>query len=196
LASHRRTTMTATASTLNGRPQRKLLSEELDRLDSIIDSLAEGLPAAVAAAAREGTREAVKDAILEIIANPELRAILQGTAPAAESVRVPAEPTVTRPSLWTRIKAKVAAAKAVVSMRVRTAAAAIARTARTLVRSVPMSAVVTVTGAGVLAAAAIHFAPTALTAGLAVVTTAVAAGLFRLGNWFRCSAKTLLASPG
>ncbi|MFO0806198.1 MAG: hypothetical protein U0791_24105 [Gemmataceae bacterium] len=188
--------MTATAATLNGRPQRKLLSEELDRLDSIIDSLAEGLPAAVAAAAREGTRAAVKDAILEILANPELRALLQGTAPAAESVRVPVEPTMTRPSLWTRIKAKVAAAKAVVSIRVCTAAAAIARTARTLVRSVPMSAVVTVTGAGVLAAAAIHFAPTALTAGLAVVTTAVAAGLLRLGNWFRCSAKTLLASPG
>ena len=193
--------MTATAATLNGRPQRKLLSEELDRLDSIIDSLAEGLPAAVAAAAREGTREAVKDAILEIIANPELRALLQGTAPAAKTVSAPGEPSVTRPSLWTRIKAKVAAAKAVVSIRVRAAAAAIARTARTLVRSVralvqsvPMSAVVTVTGASVLAAAAIHFAPTGLTAGLAVATTAVAAGLLRLGTWFRCSAKTLLAS--
>ena len=46
--------MTASTSVINGRPQRKLLSEELDRLDSIVDAIAEGLPAAVAAAAREG----------------------------------------------------------------------------------------------------------------------------------------------
>ncbi|MFO0806444.1 MAG: hypothetical protein U0791_25345 [Gemmataceae bacterium] len=187
--------MTATAAAVNGRPQRKLLSEELDRLDSIIDSLAEGLPVAVAAAAREGTRAAMKDAIIEIIANPELRALLQGGNPAPIPAAAPvAETAVPHPSLWARIKAKIAATKAAVSIRVRAAAATVARTARTLVRSMPVSTVATVTGAGVLVAAAIHFAPTGLTAGLAVVTTAVAAGLLRLGNWFRCSAKTLLAS--
>lgn len=45
--------MTVTAPVANCRPQRKLLSEELDRLDSIVDAIAEGLPAAVAAAARK-----------------------------------------------------------------------------------------------------------------------------------------------
>ena len=55
--------MTAQSTMVNGRPQRKQLSEQLDRLDSIIDGLCDGLPEAVAAAAREGTRVAVKDAI-------------------------------------------------------------------------------------------------------------------------------------
>ncbi|MCE9562625.1 MAG: hypothetical protein K8U57_11300 [Planctomycetes bacterium] len=35
--------MAATA-TMNGKPQRKQLADQLDRLDSIIDALAEGLP--------------------------------------------------------------------------------------------------------------------------------------------------------
>ena len=51
--------MTATA-TMNGKPRRKQLADQLDRLDGIIDALAEGLNGAVADAAREGTRQAVK----------------------------------------------------------------------------------------------------------------------------------------
>ncbi|MCE9561844.1 MAG: hypothetical protein K8U57_07300 [Planctomycetes bacterium] len=58
--------MSAT-STLNGKPQRKQLGDQLDRLDSIIDALAEGLPGAVADACRDGARLAVKDAIIEIL---------------------------------------------------------------------------------------------------------------------------------
>ena len=54
ILNHEGNAMTASTSVINGRPQRKLLSEELDRLDSIVDAIAEGLPAAVAAAAREG----------------------------------------------------------------------------------------------------------------------------------------------
>ena len=65
-----------TETTTNGRPKRKQLSEQLDRLDGIIDVLAEGLNKAVADAAREGTRLAVKDAILEILTNPELRSLI------------------------------------------------------------------------------------------------------------------------
>src|SRR5450432_2066002 len=76
-------TMTATVPTMtNGRAPRKQLSDQLDRLDSIIDGLCDGLPAAVAAAAQEGTRQAVKDAIVEIISNPELRGLMQSFAPA------------------------------------------------------------------------------------------------------------------
>jgi hypothetical protein len=61
--------MSATATMTNGKP-RKQLSEQLDRLDSIIDVLAEGLPGAVTDACREGARAAVKDAIIEIVSTP------------------------------------------------------------------------------------------------------------------------------
>ncbi|QJW94685.1 hypothetical protein [Frigoriglobus tundricola] len=76
--------MTATACT-NGKPQRRQLADQLDRLDAIIDALAEGLNGAVADACREGTRLAVKDAIVEIMTNPQLRAML-----APQAVPVPA----------------------------------------------------------------------------------------------------------
>ena len=74
--------MSATTTT-NGRPQRKQLADQLDRLDAILDCLADGLNQAVADAAREGTRLAVKDAIVEIMTNPDLRALLASHAPAA-----------------------------------------------------------------------------------------------------------------
>ncbi len=106
--------MTPTA-TMNGKPQRKQLADQLDRLDSIIDALAEGLPGAVAEACREGARAAVKDAIIEIVSNPELRAMLAPQhvhvpvmpVPPAEPKPVPPEP---KPSLWSRLKARLAAA--------------------------------------------------------------------------------------
>lgn len=102
-----------TTATANGKPQRKQLSDQLDRLDSIIDALAEGLPGAVADACREGARQAVKDAIIEIVSNPELRALI---APA-QSIAVPVVPAPapapesSKPGLWTRLKAKLAAAR-------------------------------------------------------------------------------------
>lgn len=107
--------MTATA-TMNGKPQRKQLADQLDRLDGIIDALADGLNQAVIDAAREGTRLAVKDAIVEIMTNPELRALLAPARPEPTPAPVPMPPeTVTpepkKPGLWTRIKAKVAAAR-------------------------------------------------------------------------------------
>jgi len=109
--------MTAT-STMNGKPQRKQLADQLDRLDTIIDALADGLNQAVADACREGTRLAVKDAIVEIMTNPELRAMLAPTrpepVPASVAPPEPApapEPEPKKPGLWSRLKAKVAAAR-------------------------------------------------------------------------------------
>ena len=88
---------------------RKQLSDQLDRLDAIIDVLAEGLPEAVAQACREGARQAVKDAVVEILTNPELRALFaalnKGAAPAPTRA----------PGLWSRLKAKVARAKEAVT---------------------------------------------------------------------------------
>jgi hypothetical protein len=72
--------MTATAS--NNRPQRKQLSDQIDRLDSILDGLGGALNGAVAEAAREGMRLALKDALIEIMVDAGLRAKLhQATAP-------------------------------------------------------------------------------------------------------------------
>ena len=86
--------------TTSGKPQRKQLSDQLDRLGGVIDALAEGLNGAVADAAREGTRLAVKDAIVEIMTNPELRALIAPAAPASaptpESASAPA--TVATPT--------------------------------------------------------------------------------------------------
>lgn len=92
--------MTMTA-TMNGRP-RKQLSDQLDRLDDILDVLADALPAAVADAVKEGARQAVKDAVLEVLANPELRALL--ARPVAETI--PSTPP--KVSVWSRMKAKLA----------------------------------------------------------------------------------------
>ena len=105
--------MTATA-TMNGKPQRKQLADQLDRLDGIIDALADGLNQAVADAAREGTRLAVKDAIVEIMTNPELRALLAPARPETTPAPMPPEtvtPEPKMPGTWTRLKAKVAAAR-------------------------------------------------------------------------------------
>lgn len=80
------------ATLTNGKPQRKQLGDQLDRLDGIIDCLADALPAAVADTVRDGARQAVKDAVLELLANPELRSLF--ARPTAE----PPAPTPPTPS--------------------------------------------------------------------------------------------------
>jgi hypothetical protein len=103
-------------TTANGRPQRKQLSDQLDRLDSIIDVLAEGLSQAVTDACREGTRAAVRDVLVEIATNPELRATFASLAPApAAAPNVQAPPAPKGAGLWAALKAKIAAARAAVS---------------------------------------------------------------------------------
>ena len=101
-------------TTLNGKPQRKQLGDQLDRLDSIIDALAEGLPGAVADACRDGARLAVKDAIIEIISNPELRALLSPPPASAPSGPVtPPEPKPMpdpKPGFWKRFTSRAKAA--------------------------------------------------------------------------------------
>jgi hypothetical protein len=65
---------------------RKSLSEQIDRLDKILDGLAEALNGAVADAVTQAVGLAVKEAVqtvlTEVLANPDLRAQLQGTAAA------------------------------------------------------------------------------------------------------------------
>ena len=68
----------------NGTPQRKQLSDQLDRLDGIIDCLADGLTEAVRDAVKVGTATALQQVLLEIVNNPTTRELLRKTlAPEA-----------------------------------------------------------------------------------------------------------------
>ncbi len=172
--------MTATATT-NGRP-RKQLSEQLDRMDSIIDALAEALPEAVADACREGARQAVRDAVVEILASPDLRSLIAG--PAAARVDPPAEPAPATPGPWTRFKATLRAAKDAAVGRCRAATATASATALALSAVMPLKKILLVgTGGG-----ASYLCPHGLSA--VVGGTCPAVGV-QVGTWFRRSARSL-----
>jgi hypothetical protein len=82
--------MTAPATAnANGRP-RKSLSEQLDRMDTILDALAKALPEAVADATREGARQAAREVVLELLASPELWAAVPGVVRPAARAEPPA----------------------------------------------------------------------------------------------------------
>ena len=117
-------------TTANGRQPRKQLSDQLDRMDGILDLLADGLPQAVADACREGARQAVKDAVLELLANPDLRAALSGLARPTPLPALVEQPPP-KPSLWARLKEKVAA----ISRRVAAGLGELAAAVRTETRS-------------------------------------------------------------
>jgi hypothetical protein len=187
-------------ATTNGKPQRKQLSDQIDRLDGIIDCLAEALPAAVADACREGARQAVKDAVVEILASPELRSLITGLAaariappsPEPTPAAPPAEPAPKKPGFWTRAKAKLVATKDATAVRCTAAAAVVTTTARTLAAVMPMKKILLVgTGVGLAVAAVSYACPHGLSAavsGLGAACTAVAA---QVGCWFRRSARLL-----
>ena len=66
---------------------RKSLSEQIDRLDSLLDGLADNLNAAVADAVRDAVggavREAVQATLLELLAHPEIKSLLQAATASA-----------------------------------------------------------------------------------------------------------------
>lgn len=135
----------------------------------------------------------MKDAILEIVSNPELRALLQNSATVAPPAPAPSEPVITGPSFWTRIKMKLAAAKAAVVERARVAKTLVVHAVRAFAVVVPVKQIAIIAGVAVLGGVAIHAAPTGFTAAIAVAAGAVGAGLLQLGNWFRRSARVLTA---
>ena len=185
-------TMTSTATATNGRPRRQL-ADQLDRLDGIIDALAEGLNGAVADAAREGTRLAVKDAILEILTNPDLRALIATAAPAdkrsAQPVTPPGPPAL---GWWGRAKAKAAAVTRATRRRWRSAAAAVAGTARLLSTVMPLKRVL-LTGAviGAAVGVACYLAPHGVASAVSGVGAAVTAVAAQVGGWFRRATRVL-----
>ena len=193
---------TATVTAPNGRAPRKQLSDQLDRLDTIIDALAEGLPGAVADACREGARQAVKDAVVEIITNPELSALLDALRAGAAPVPVtPAPEPVRAPGLWTRLKAKVAAARAAATgavvrakealvSRVRATRAAVSALGALTGEPLPWRRVLWV-GAGVglvvgLTCLAVPHTAAAVVGALGAATTSVAA---QVAYWLKRGAR-------
>jgi hypothetical protein len=116
----------------NGRPpsqppHRKQLSDQLDRFDAILDGLAEGLNGAIADAAREGTRLAVKDAIVEILSNPDLKAVIHSARP----IPVPDPPP---PSAWENLKTLLRNARAAVAAATEAARTVVGRQFRSIGR--------------------------------------------------------------
>ena len=101
--------MSVLTEPINGRPQRKQLSDQLDRLDGIIDCLADGLNEAVAGAVRDGTQAAIQQLVLETLRNPDTLDLLRR---AFATNGVPAEPAATVPIVPSRKAAFLARCKA------------------------------------------------------------------------------------
>ena len=193
--------MSATA-TMNGKPQRRQLADQLDRLDGIIDALAEGLNGAVADACREGTRQAVRDVIIEIARNPELRAMLAPPAAYAPAAKTSANtPEPKKPGLWSRIKAKVATARTAVvafATKVKTAVAAKVATVTATVAALgaaageapPVRRALTVAlGVGLLVALVCYQMPESVSAAVAGIGAAATAVLAQAGAWLKRAAR-------
>ena len=99
--SHVRNTVT------NHRPQRKQLSDQLDRLDALIDGLADHLPQAVADATRDGVRQAVRDVLAELLTDPEVVARLRAALPPGPAAGVTDREQ--KPGAFARLKSAVRA---------------------------------------------------------------------------------------
>jgi hypothetical protein len=189
--------MSATTSVTNGKPQRKQLADQLDRLDAILDAIAEGLPGAVTDACREGARAAVKDAIIEIVTNPELRALLGSTAPApvAAAQSPEPEPEPKKPGLWSRLKAKLAAArdavtgaatraKGAVTARCRAARDTVATLGQTAGEALPWKRMLWVSaGVGLAVGVGCLIMPQTVAACVGAVSATATAAAVQAGNW-------------
>jgi hypothetical protein len=178
--------MSETATQTNNRPQRKQLSDQLDRLDGILDALAEGLPGAITDACRDGARVAVREALAEIIASPELHALLQSLA--AARAPAPPPPPPAKPGLWGRLKASLGAARDAVVGRCQAAAGAVASAVRTLAAVVSLKKVaVTAVAAGVAVGLVSYACPHGVAAVISGVGGACTAAATHVGAWLRRS---------
>ena len=192
-------TMTATTTT-NGKPQRKPLADQIDRLDDILDGLADALNGAVADAAREGARLVVKEAIFEVLTNPELRGLIarpHTPAPPAAPGPVPLS------SVWAKLKTRLAALRARAVKAVKPAidkattkcraAQPILATAKSVVRLAWQFKRVALTGLGVglVTTAASYLAPHPVSAALTGVGGTLSALAVQGGLWVRATAKKL-----
>ena len=182
-------------ATLNGRPPRKQLGDQLDRLDSILDVLADALPQAVADACKEGAKQAMKEVVLEVLTNPDVRALLMGAVPApSPTPTVPTVPKVNKPNWWQTLKAKLTQWTDAALDRATAAVQAVTLTARMLTAVLPLKRIAVVTlgvglAVGLTALLVYRFCPPAVAAAVsglgAAVTAAVGqvTGGLRKGGW-------------
>ena len=107
--------MTPTTTLTNGKPQRKQLSDQLDRLDRIIDVMVDDLPDAVATATRDGTRQAIRDVLTEVLADSDVLSRLRTTLLSVSPPPLPPTPSVekivatpaSKPNRFARFKSAV-----------------------------------------------------------------------------------------
>jgi hypothetical protein len=172
----------STTSTSNGRPQRRQLSDQLDRFDAMLDGFSEGLSEAVSDAARAGTRMAVKDAIIEILTDPELRGQLhQATAPASA-------PIEKKPGFWSRMKIGIGRVGGMLRGAAALVTGSVASSSRRVGAALkdPLQAVGMLGGSvGMIVATLSYFAPHLLSAAVSGVRAAVTAMAVQLGLWAR-----------
>ena len=179
----------STTTLSNAKPPRKQLSDQLDRLDSILDGLADGLSGAIADSTREGTRLAVKDAVIELMVDPTLRSKLH----SATAPETPAEPARAdmRPGFWRRMRTCANQAVASVGRMASSAVTAVKGKFRALgqkvaeaARSIRESTLKTTALVVGLTVATVSFcAPHAASAALSGISSAVAAVAVRVGAW-------------
>jgi hypothetical protein len=79
-------------ATMNGKA-RKSLSDQLDRLDSILDVLANGLNEAIADAVKNAVSDAVQQVLTEVLTNAELQNCLRGNQTVINEPQQPASPS-------------------------------------------------------------------------------------------------------
>ena len=207
--------MTITAS-LNGRPQRKQLSDQLNRLDGIIDTLADGLPEAVGDAVRSGVRTALQQVLVEVLTNPETLALLRAALappppPPASPAYAAAEPPEPPESFLTRCRRKfrirseslkVAAARGVetAATAVRETRGFVGRTAErvrafhrglNIAWQLKKAALIGLAVGAAVAVVALASHP--LAAVLSGVGAAASAFALQVGLWLRRSAREMIA---
>jgi len=189
----------STPTISNAKLPRKLLSDQLDRLDSILDGLGEGLNGAVADAAREGIRLAVRDAIVEIMTDATLRAKLHN-ASVPETPTEPAHENE-KPGFWKRMKTYTAQAAESVGRLASSAATAVKARVRVLsqkaaetVQSIRDLGTLktTVLVVALTVAVVSYLAPHAASAALSGISSAVAVVAVRLGVWLGRTRRALL----
>ena len=193
----------STTTLSNGRPQRKQLSDQLDRLDNIIDALADGLNEAVATAAREGTRSAVKEILTELLTNPDILAMIRAASGPLNTASVPvsqepgspiiANPMIASPGQYviSAIKETVKSAAATAAAKVKSAWKSVKDTALAIWHS-PLFNRTVVIGAGIgLATAVVASSNHTLAAVIGGVAATATAVTVQVGSWFRAAGRSL-----
>jgi hypothetical protein len=196
----------AETTTTNGKPGRKQLSQQLDRLDSIIDALAEGLPGAVTDACREGAKQAVMEALVQVLTSPDLRVLIARMnpepvpLPAAASQAPPApqpEPEhVKEPeklSLWAALKSKFASARDAVAgtfgkarKRCEEAHDTVSTVAKATGEAFPVRRVLLIgLGVGLVVGIVCLVMPQTMAAAVSAVTTTATAVAVQTGSWLK-----------